>query len=103
MVKLAAFLTDYPNIVTVDAPLGSVNINQEVQIFIDDPCQGVTLTATDQGAPIEYRYSADSPRLDKTLTPFTVTPDVCSVAYTCTMTAGPGAVPDLCNILDGST
>ena len=37
-IELQAYLTDYPTIKTVDAPLGAINIHQTVEIEIVEPC-----------------------------------------------------------------
>ena len=48
---------------------------------INDPCDGATLTTTTQTSPASDAYTGND--IIYTLTPFTIAPSTCSVAYTC--------------------
>lgn len=86
----------------IDNPLFPISDVESVIIEIIDPCIDPTsVLATDQGPPSEYKYTGDTPRYDKSITPFQVTPDACSFTYSCEMIGGPRL--DLCDIIDGST
>ena len=99
---MSGYLTDYPMITTVDGEAPQTNINQSVQIEITDPCPDpISLSATDQGDPLEYRYTGSTIRLEKSLIPFEVTPLVCQFTYECSMISGPRL--DLCDITDGTS
>ena len=99
---MSGYLTDYPMITTVDGVAPQTNINQSVEIEITDPCPDpILLSATDQGDPLEYRYTGFVPRMNKYLIPFYVTPLVCKFTYECSMISGPRL--DLCDITDGTT
>ena len=90
----AAFV-QYPQI-TSSAP--------DAKAFIEfqDPCpdpESVMMTL--QTSPAAYYYTAQTPKMQFTMTPFVVSPPICSFTYTCSVTAGSRL--DLCAIADGST
>ena len=90
---MTASLTTYPA-VTSGAALATV-------FTILDPCDdpfGLTQPPT-QTAPADYLYTADSPLLTFSTSPFTVDPSVCPIAYSCVSTVAPAGL-DLCNFTD---
>ena len=71
-------------------------------ILFKDPCPDPeSVVMTIQTNPAAYLYTAQNPKLHFTMTPFVVSPPICSFTYTCSVTAGSRL--DLCAIADGST
>ena len=56
-----------------------------------------------QTNPVNYLYTAKSPKMQFTLIPYIVEPPVCVFTYSCLMTDGPVGVPDLCALTDGDS
>ena len=71
-------------------------------ILFKDPCPDPeSVVMTIQTNPAAYLYTAQSPKMQFTMTPFVVSPPICSFTYSCSVTAGSRL--DLCAIADGST
>jgi len=90
-----ASFADYSQI-TSSAP------DAKADILFKDPCpdpESVVMTL--QTSPVDYYYTAQTPKMQFTLTPFVVSPPICSFTYSCSVTAGTRL--DLCAIADGST
>jgi len=69
-----------------------------------DPCPiPESVTSVSQTNPVDYYYTAQVPKMQFTLTPFLVEPQVCPFTYSCAMISGPAGVPDLCALTDGDS
>ena len=74
----------------------SITENISFNIKFVSPCPAAILTATPQTNPPDYSYAGSSSPAIFTLNPFTISPVLCSVVYSCKMTIV--ASFDLCNV-----
>ena len=90
----AAFV-NYPTI-TSSAP------DAKAYIQFLDPCPTPeSVVSSLQTNPVSYYYTAQTPKMEFTLTPFVVYPPICPFTYSCVVTIGSRI--DLCSKTDGST
>jgi len=90
---VTAFLTQW---------ISTVSEVATANIEFKNPCPDPeSVTAPVQTNPAAYLYTAQAPKMQFTMIPFVVEPDICKVTYSCAMTAGPRV--DLCAKTDGST
>jgi len=90
----AAFV-DYPQI-TSSLP------DATAYILLKDPCPDPeSVSMSPQKNPADYYYTAQTPKMQFTLTPFFSDPPVCEFIYSCAVIEG--SWRDLCSIADGST
>ena len=90
-----AYLVEYTQIVS--------EVSTTTIEFLD-PCPiPESVNSVTQTNPVDYLYTAQSPKMQFTLTPFLVEPPVCTFTYSCVMTDGPAGVPNLCALTDGDS
>ena len=82
----------------------TIKSTASAQIEFLNPCPiPESVNSVTQTNPVDYLYTAQSPKMQFTLTPFLVEPPVCTFTYSCVMTDGPAGVPDLCALTDGDS